>query len=197
MVLIAGLLPLAASAQQQNPSFNLVNKSTKPVAELYVTPAGDANWGQNRLVSGPIAPGESFAVRRRIDGNCIFDVRTVYADKTHEDRKAINTCNTADVVVGATKASDAVVGAAKAADDPSFRLTNHLKQPITELKATPKGKPLAANALGAGALPPDASTMVHPAKGEGCIFELRVVLADASVKNRTLDLCKVSELSIP
>ncbi len=186
--LIVGLLPLAAAAQQQNPSFNLVNKSAKPVRELFVTPAGDANWGQNRLTSGAVEPGGKFAVRRRIDGNCIFDIRAVYADNTHEDKRGVNTCTAEDVVVG---------GSAKAANDPSFRLTNHLKQPITELAATPAGQPRAANALSAGALAPEASTMVHPPTGKGCMFDLRVVLADASVKNRTLDLCKVSELSIP
>jgi hypothetical protein len=189
---LCALLPMGAAAQEQNPSFNLVNKSAKPVRELFVTPAGDANWGQNRLASGPVAPGASFAVRRKIDGNCIFDIRAVYADNTREEKRAINTCTTADVVVGGTAAASA-----KAVDDPTFRLTNHLKQPIVELEATPAGQPRGANLLAAGPLAPDGEQLLHPVRGKGCSFELRVVLADKSSKTRTLDLCKVTELSIP
>jgi hypothetical protein len=184
---------LPAMAQTQNPSFNLVNKSAKPVRELYVTPAGDANWGQNRLTGGPIAPGGSFAVRRHIDGNCIFDIRVVYADQTREERRSLNTCTTADVVVSGANAGTS----GKAADDPSFRLTNHLGQPIVELNATPRGQQRGDNLLANGPLVPDASITLHPVRGKGCNFELRVVLADKSSKTRTLDLCRATELTIP
>ncbi len=194
-VLALAAIYMAASvpaiAQEQNPSFNLVNKSAKPVRELYVTPAGDANWGKNRLINGPIAPGGSFAVRRRIDGNCIFDIRAVYADSAREEKRDINTCTTADVVVGGA----ATTG--KPADDPTFRLTNHLTQPIIELNATPKGQTRAENLLTHGPLAPNASIVLHPIRGKGCDFELRVALADKSAKTRTLDLCRATDLTIP
>jgi len=195
--LVGGVLTMlalgTAQAQEQNPSFNLVNKSAKPIRELFVTPAGDANWGQNRLISGPITPGGSFAVRRRVDGNCIFDIRVIYADNAREEKRGLNTCTMADVVVGGA----AVGPATKAADDPTFRLTNHLKQSITELSATPTGQPHADNLLANGALPPEASIVLHPMRGHGCMFELRVALTDKSSKTRTLDLCRQTELSIP
>ena len=192
-LLLCLALPGLAHAQAQNPSFTLLNKSAQPIRELFVTPAGDANWGQNRLTTGPIAPGANFAVRRRIDGNCVFDLRVIYADQTREERRAVNTCNAEDIAFfGGGKAA---IG--KAADDPGFRLTNHMKQPIAELYATPTGQPRGANLLEKGALAPDASLSIRPTRGQGCNFELRVVFADKTAKTRTLDLCKVSELAIP
>lgn len=184
------LAPALAQAQDKNPSFTLVNKSAQAIRELFVTPAGDANWGQNRLEK-PVAPGASFAVRRKIDGNCVFDIRVVYADGTRDDRRTVNTCAAEDIAFAGGKP------AGKPANDPSFRLTNHLKQPIAEVTATPQGQPRSANLLTAGALPPEASISIHPPAGQGCIMELRVVFADKTFKTRTTDLCRVTELSIP
>ena len=75
-------LPFGAQAETggQNPSFNLVNRASQPIRELYVTPAGDTNWGQNRLVNGPLPAGDTFAVRLRVADKCVFDMRIVYAD---------------------------------------------------------------------------------------------------------------------
>ena len=182
-----------ARAQEKNPSFNLVNHTSQAIRELYVTPAGDDKWGGNRLTSGPIVPGASFAVRRHIDGNCVFDIRVIYADGTREERRTVDTCKIEDVAfAGPAKATTG-----KAADDPSFRLINHLTQPIIEVTATPTGQPRGANLLEKGALAPGANLLIHPTHGQGCTFELRLVMGDKSAKTRTLDLCKVSELSIP
>ena len=63
-LIVCLMSPLTAHAQDKNPSFTLVNKSSQPIRELFVTPAGDANWGQNRLTAGPVAPGATFAARR-------------------------------------------------------------------------------------------------------------------------------------
>ena len=182
-----------ARAQEKNPSFNLINHTSLAIRELFVTPAGDDRWGQNRLVSGPLAPGGSFAVRRRIDGNCVFDIRVVYTDGTREDRRTVDTCTRDDVVFSAQAKSST----GKPADDPSFRLTNHLSQQIVELNATPTGQPRGPNLLEKGPLPPDASLAIHPPRGQGCSFELRLVLADKSAKTRTLDLCKATDLTVP
>jgi hypothetical protein len=188
-------VPTPAHAQDKNPSFTLLNKSSQPIRELFVTPAGDANWGQNRLTAGPVAPGSSFASRRKIDGNCVFDLRVVYADNTREDRRTVNTCNAEDIAFsGAAKAATAAP--TKPSEEAGFRLTNHNKQAITELYATPKGEPRGGNLLEKGALPPDASMALKPA-GKGCNFEINVIFADKTAKNRTTDLCKVKDITVP
>ena len=142
-------------------------------------------------MNGPLPAGDTFAVRLRVADKCVFDMRIVYADAAKEERREVNTCATSDIVVRGVSATG------KAADDPSFRLTNHLKQAIVELDATPTGQPRAANLLATAPLAPEATISLHPVRGKGCNFELRVVLADKSAKTRTLDLCKVNELSIP
>ena len=137
--------PAAPPAGAQNSSFNLVNRSPQAIRELFVTSAGNANWGQNRLdgKSGnptAIAAGASYAVRRKLDTNCVFDIRAVFADGKAEERKALNTCAIEDVPIGATPVSNVPVAATgKPADDPSFKLFNRSARPITELRALPSG----------------------------------------------------------
>ena len=105
LIVAALLVPILAHAQTpppppKNPSFNLVNKADKPIRELYVTPAGLENWGQSRLEGKPLAPGGTFPVRLRADGNCVFDLRAVYADGKAEERRGVDTCSVDNVVLG-------------------------------------------------------------------------------------------------
>lgn len=173
-----------------NPSFNLVNHASQPIRELFATPAGRATFGQNRLTAGPLAPGAKFAVRTVADGNCIFDIRVIYQDNSQEDRRSVNTCAADDVVMGAGKST-------KTADDPSFRLLNRGSQPITELFATPAGKPRGANLLADSAIAPQAKFEANLPRG-GCSYDLRVVFADKTAKERkAADLCKLTELPVP
>ncbi len=199
--------PPAPPAGAQNSSFNLVNRSSQAVRELFVTSAGNANWGQNRLdgKSGnptTIAAGGSFAVRRKLDTNCIFDLRAVFADGRAEERKAVNTCAVEDVVVGAAPASNVPVAATgKPADDPSFKLFNRSARAITELRASPSGGGAVAaaeNRLGSAPLAPDNSRRITLPRDGNCIFELRVVFADGAAKERhKFNLCKIADLPVP
>ncbi len=196
--LLAASFALQARAQDsQNPSFNLLNRSSVAIRELYVTPAGDTRWGQNRLDAHPIPPGGSFAVRRRIDGNCIFDIRAVFADRRTEDRRDVNTCNLEDVAMG--QPAGARTGA-KAADDPSFRLVNRAAQPVEELFATPAGLGnWGQNRLTSGPIPAQGSRLVAIQKqpGGSCLFDLRVVFADHTARERhRTDLCRLTDLPV-
>jgi len=187
----AAFAVLASAAQAQGTSFTVDNRSGQTLRELYVTPAGNTNWGQNRLLSGPMMAGQSATVRLR-DATCVYDLRAVYGSSAKEERREVNLCGGADVVLHGNAQA-----AGKASDDPSFRLTNHLKQPIVELNATPVGQPRGVNLLESAPLGPEASLLLHPVRGKGCSFELRVVLADKTNKTRTLNLCTATELSIP
>ncbi|MCW3477255.1 hypothetical protein [Limobrevibacterium gyesilva] len=187
----------------QNSSFNLVNRSNAAIRELFVTAAGNANWGQNRLdgkTAGAtsIAPGASFAVRRRIDTNCVFDLRVVFADGRSEEKRGVNTCAVEDVVIGGGAAA-ANPATGKAADDPSFKLFNRAARPITEIYAAPAGLAnWGQNRLDKTPLPPDTARLIALPRDGNCIYDLRVVFADnrAMEKKRT-NLCRVPELAIP
>lgn len=196
--------PATPPAGGQNSSFNLVNRSPNAIRELFVTTAGNANWGQNRLdgkTNGAvsIAAGASFAVRRRVDTNCIFDIRVVYADGKPEERKAVNTCAIEDVAFGATASSLPVAATGKPADDPSFRLFNRSARDITEFRAAPAGGSGDAgeNRL-TQKLPPDKGQLIGFKRDGQCIFDLRVVYADGkAVEKKRVNLCKMTELPVP
>lgn len=192
----AGFTP--SRAQSDNPSFNLVNRGPNAIRELFVTPAGDARWGQNRLQGVTIAPGASYPVRRRIDGNCFFDVRVVFTDGHTEDKREVNTCQAEDVIVGAAVAKTAA-STSKPADDPSFRLLNRSGKPIAELFAAPAGLGnWGGNRIGAAPLQ-TGQTRIIPIPRQGtCSFDLRVVFADHTAKEkRGADLCRITELPVP
>jgi len=191
------MLALASPALADDPSFTLDNRAASAVRELFVTPAGDANWGQNRLAGRTIPPGGSFRVKRRTDGNCIMDIRAVFADGRAEERKGLNTCNVDAVAVGMATATTAA--AAKPADDPSVKLVNRGTQAIAEFYAAPAGRGnWGQNRLDAGPLPPATEKLIRIVKTGDCLFDLRVVFADhtAKEKHRT-DLCRITDLPIP
>jgi hypothetical protein len=188
----------------QNSSFNLVNRGALAIRELFVTSAGNANWGQNRLDGRngnpvAIAPGASFAVRRRLDTNCIFDIRVVFADGHAEDRRGVNTCAVEDVSIGAPAGAGPLPATGKAADDPSIRLFNRSARPIVEFRAVPSGGAgPGENRLADAPLPPDGSRAIALPRDGNCIFDLRVVYADGRAQERKrTNLCRIAEMPVP
>ena len=191
IVVVVGLLIVGSAHAQgtQNPSFNLLNRSSSAIKELYVTPAGDERWGRNRLAE-PLRAGASFAVRRRIDGNCIFDIRVVYTDGRIEDRRGLDSCKAEDVAVGGVTQ--------KASDDPSFHLVNRGDQSIVELYATPAGSGRWGQNRLETPLPPHAQRAVAVPRQSSCRFDLKVVLADHHAREKhEADLCRITDLPVP
>lgn len=193
LTIFSGAVLFARGAEAQNPSFNLVNRGGSPIRELYLTPAGKENWGHNWLAGRTtIAPGATYPVRRQVDGNCIFDIRVVYADGHIEDQRLVNTCKAEDIVFGERSASP------KPADDPSFRLMNRGPQAIEALYARRAGSAeWGANRL-QEPLTPQSQRIIHLPRGEGCGFDLRVVLANHHALEKThTDLCRITDLPVP
>ena len=91
-------LPLAgtASAQTTDPSFRLNNRSNVTIMELYVSSSADRNWGQDRLGTNVLAPGQTFIVRLP-DGQCVNDIRIVPQNGQPIERMQINTSNLTDI----------------------------------------------------------------------------------------------------
>jgi hypothetical protein len=193
------LAATAAPASAEDASFTLVNRGGNPIRELFVTPAGDARWGQNRVADHPIPAGGHFLVKRRADGNCILDIRAVFADGRAEERKALNTCNIDSVAVGVPAAAATGAGLGKDARDPSIRLVNRGGQSIIGFYAAPPGHAeWGENRLAAGPLPPATEKLVRIANDGTCLFDLRVVFADHAAKEKHgTDLCKLTDLPVP
>jgi hypothetical protein len=196
---LAGILPLASlalAAGTNDPSFNLVNRGSSPVHELYVTPSGDPNWGRNRLQGADVPPGGSFAVHRRPGSSCFLDIRVVFADRRSEERRKLNTCTLDAVAVGGPEQT---LVKNESDDDPSFRLVNRGGVPLREFYVTPSGVPSwGHNRLSAEGLPADTATVVRMARTNQCYFDLRAVFADhRALEQRHIDLCRITDVPVP
>ena len=198
-MLLPGLLLTPAPAPAQggghDPSFNLVNRGDSAVREFFVTPSGDPDWGQNKLRGQSIPPGGTFQVHRRVDGNCVIDLKVVFADRSSEERRRLDTCALDAVAVGGPeqrleKTHD---------DDPSFRLINRGAVELRALYVTPSGVPgWGRNRLGAGGLPAGTATVVRMARTNQCTYDLRAVFANhKALEQRHEDLCRITNVPVP
>lgn len=176
--LLAGAPPARA---QGNPSFSLANAAARPIRDLFATPAGRTNWGQNRLAA-PLAPGASLAVRLPADGNCLYDLRVVYADNAAEERRDVNTCETKQVAFGSTSA----------AAPRRFQLDNRGSVPIVKLEARRPGTTAwAPNDMAGGPIAPGSRRDFSLPPEGGCQFDLRVTFADGRAREKNAaDLCR-------
>jgi hypothetical protein len=96
MVFGAAAAPAAPAAGQANPSFNLVNHGWQPMREVYVSSARETDWGEQRLRQ-PMQPGAHLAVRLPA-GDCVNDIRVIWADGRPEERRQVDTCRVTNLV---------------------------------------------------------------------------------------------------
>ena len=201
------LLPLctlpAAAQRAPGPGFTIVNRTKDVVHELFATPSGNGNWGQNRLDGrngnpSSLPPGARMTVRRRGEDECRFDLRVVFQGGHSEERKGVNVCSVEEVSIGNATAAGADAATGKAPDDPSFRLFNRAAVPVTEVFATPSGAGnWGQNRLSAPLTPDHKQVFALPHDGN-CIYDLRVVFGDKrSMERKRTNLCKVAELPVP
>lgn len=85
-------------AAAANPSFNLVNNGNRAVRQVFASPSTDQNWGPDRLGADMVPPGQVYPVRLPA-GECIYDLRIVYADGQSQERRRINLCELTNLTV--------------------------------------------------------------------------------------------------
>jgi hypothetical protein len=208
--LVALLLAAAAHAPawaQANPSFNVSNRAGSQITELYASPAGVTNWGRNRLVGVAVPPGQRYAIRLPADGNCMYDVRVVYANGDPEERRGVNTCNVDDLPFPAAAGNRPTRpdgrGGTRAnrqqeTDDPSFRLVNSGRSEVNEVYASPVGDDgWGTDRLGDDTVAPGATRVIRLPTGQ-CTWDVRIVYANGkATEKRRLDLCSITDLRVP
>jgi len=86
----------AAAGRTGNPSFNLVNRTQKTMQIVRASPSSDSNWGEDRLGSSVVPPGGTFAIRLPA-GECNYDIRIEYDDRSSEERRGVDLCSVANV----------------------------------------------------------------------------------------------------
>ena len=205
--LILCTLPIAAHAAD-NPSFNVVNRTRSEIMELYATPAGMTTWGQDRLVDDTVPPNENRPVRLPADGNCVYDIKAVFASGQSDERRAVNTCAVDHVFFPAAAGTGTGANTSPAApprtargtstDDPTFRLTNRGRSRINEVYVSPAGEGnWGDDRLGDETLAPGRQTVIRLPRGQ-CVYDLRTVFANGeATEKRRLNLCATTDLRVP
>ncbi len=92
---LAGLA-LPAAAQSNNPDFRVNNRGQQAINEIYVSSSAVSTWGNDRLGANILAPGASLMVTMPA-GQCMNDIRVIWADGTNVERRQVNTCNITDM----------------------------------------------------------------------------------------------------
>lgn len=84
-----------ALAQSNDPSFRVNNRTAVTINEIYVSSANDSAWGADRLGANVLAPGQSLMVRLP-QGQCMNDIRIVFANGQAHERRRVDTCQITD-----------------------------------------------------------------------------------------------------
>ncbi|MCS6931127.1 MAG: hypothetical protein NZM27_02835 [Acetobacteraceae bacterium] len=96
--LVLALLLAAGGAAAQDPSFRLINGGPVPIVDVRASPAADPTWGENRLPRGTVLPPGGALVVLMPPGQCVVDVRVVYATGQAQERRQVNTCPIREMV---------------------------------------------------------------------------------------------------
>ncbi len=195
------LAPTLAQAAADNPSFNAVNRTRSEIMELYATPAGMTTWGRDRLADTTVPPNENRPIRLPADGNCVYDIKAVFASGQTDERRGVNTCAVDHVFFPASagrNVSPTPSARTTATDDPSFRLTNRGRTALNEVYVSPTGEEnWGDDRLGDGTLAPGRQTVIRLPRGQ-CLYDMRSVFANGeATEKRRLNLCTVTDLRVP
>lgn len=209
---MGGLIP-AAQAQTGDPSFNLVNRSSRVIYEAYASPASDSNWGQDRLGQNVVPAGRNF-VMRLPQGECIYDIRVVYDRQggPAEERRNINLCNLNEVVFDGRpqqggqqqqqqppQQQQARPGQGQGArGNPSVNLVNQGQQTVMEVYASlTTDQNWGPDRLGADTVAPGAVYPLRLPEGD-CMYDMRFVYQNGqSQERRGVNLCEVTNVTLP
>lgn len=203
LALLALLAPVsdARALEELDGSFNLTNRSGRPIERLYASPVSARQWGENRLGAAGLAEGGSIAIRMPPTGGCRTDLRLVFRDGPTEERRDIDTCLDREVVIGTPARTGALRhgpegGPAPVQGRPGLVLVNDGNRAIRELYASPSSdNDWGEDRLGRDTVPPGGRATIRLPAG-GCAYDLRVVWANGRAEERRgLNLCDSAEIS--
>lgn len=202
---------LAAQAQTGDPSFNLVNRSTRTIYEAYASPSSDSNWGQDRLGTNVVPAGRSFVIRLP-QGECLYDVRVVYDRQggPAEERRNLNLCNLTDLTFDGSQARQGGQQPQQAqpqpqqprsggpTGNPSFNLVNQGRTAVMQVFASlTTDQNWGPDRLGADTVAPGAVYAIRLPEGP-CMYDIRFVYESGQPQERrNVNLCEITNLTVP
>jgi hypothetical protein len=101
----------AANAGNEHP-LTVINNDTRPIQQVLISPADAGDWGDDRLSDDSISVGDEKRVP--YSGDCVADVRVVFDNRSAEERRGLNLCDspTLSIEPGWTTADVAPTGPA-------------------------------------------------------------------------------------
>jgi hypothetical protein len=190
----------AARASPAGPAFTLLNRSGRPVAQLYASPAGLDEWGYDRLGTITVPPGGRHLVRLGAGAGCRQDLRVLYRDGARQDLPGLDLCVTREVVLGVAAAAAGpmpgpAAGAmpgpvANQAPGPLLALRNQGRLPVAAAFVSPAARrEWGEDQLATRPLPPGGTFRLRLPPGE-CIYDVKIIATNgAAQEQRGLDLC--------
>ena len=199
---LAVAIAIACSALAQAPrptaprpavarDLSVANRSSQPATELYVSPNDAPDWGDDRLVGHPIAPGTSFHVNTGRTSACLFDVQLVYQNGSREEAHDYDLCHGSQVTFDGSTASGAPLGPTRV-----VTLVSNDTRPIQQVFLSEAEEPqwgddrVTSRGLSIG-------DRIDIAFRGGCVVDLRVIFDNRGAEERrALDICATPALSI-
>jgi hypothetical protein len=171
----------------------VVNRSTRPISQLYVSPATADGWGDDRLGDERIAPGGSFRVRLGHSRECSFDIQVIYENAGREENRGVDVCHTRQV---SFDGSMALAPADAFGADREVTLTNRNLRAIQLVFVSAANSDQWGDDLLGGAA-------IRPGEARGitwrgaCTADLRAVFDNGAAEERRLmNLCASPVLAI-
>jgi hypothetical protein len=171
----------------------VVNRSSRPVHELRISPSDADQWGDDRLGDDTIPAGGSFRVRLGRTRDCHFDVQVIYDDAGREEQRGVDVCRRRSVSFDRTAA---VMPPEPFAVDHLVRLENQSGRAIQQVFVSPGSADRWGDDLApVGGIGPGRSGAVS--YHGGCYADLRVVFDNrAAEERRDVDICEAPVLLI-
>lgn len=82
-----------------NASFRLENATPNIVNNVYASPSSDSNWGADQLGSNEVIQPRASRVFSVPSGECNYDIRIVYQGGVAEERRRVDVCSGATLVL--------------------------------------------------------------------------------------------------
>ncbi len=182
--------------------FTLVNRHAAAVEEVYASSVDDTDWGDDKLGGTALERGARQEIMLR--GGCQMDLRVVFGTGGAEERRNIDVCATATVVLrpGWVLADKLDVNPGPDQVGPpregSVRLRNTGSTPLVELYVQAPGAPRGPDRLGATVLGRGETLDFQPPEAVGCTATLFAIFRDGQEAVRpALNLCAGNEVALP
>jgi hypothetical protein len=191
-----------ASIARERRAIVLANRHLATVQEVYLSASTESDWGPDRLGRRMLEIGDDATVE--MQGGCEADLRVTFPSGAAEERRAVNVCETARIVIrpGWTVAErldeeGEVLAPEPSASPGALRLRNAGPLPVVEVYTGPPGGPRGEDRLGADTLPVGGVLEIDPAEAGACAADLVAVFRDGREATRSgVDLCAGEEVEI-